>query len=202
MSARLPTEERQVEIAAAALHLAREISPPLITTAQIAEAVGLSQGALFKHFATKEAIWQAAMGWVRAELLGTLQAAAASETSPLHALRAVFKTHVDFIASHPGVPRFIFHEMQSPADSPTKREVRGLLGDYRELLLTLLDDASQAGRLSPGLDRDAAATLFVGAVQGLVMQSMAAGRPNVLKTQADAVFAIWLRGIDGVRSSV
>ena len=40
----------------------------------IATAVGVSQGAVFKHFATKEAIWVAAMQWVRAHLLAQLQA--------------------------------------------------------------------------------------------------------------------------------
>jgi hypothetical protein len=32
-------------------------------------------------------------------------------------------------------------------------------------------------------------------VQGLVMQAMTAGRPRALATRADAVFAVFLRGI-------
>jgi len=195
MQTRLPTQERQVEIAAAAMRLAGAFSPALITTAQIAEEVGISQGAVFRHFASKDAVWHAAMVWVRTELLGAVEAAAKAEASPLEALRAVFKAHVEFVAAHPGVPRFIFHEMQSPKDSPVKREVRTLLGTYREMLLALLDKAAQGGALRAALDPDAAATLFVGAVQGLIMQSMAAGRANLLTTQADAVFTIYLQGI-------
>ena len=38
-------------------------------------------------------------------------------------------------------------------------------------------------------------TLFVGIVQGLVMQSMLTGNPTAMKTQADSVFALYLRGI-------
>lgn len=195
MQTRLPTEARQVEIAAAAMRLAGTISPALITTAQIAEVVGISQGAVFRHFASKDAVWHAAMVWARTELLGAVQAAAKAEASPFQALRAVFKAHVGFVAAHPGVPRLIFHEMQSASDSPVKREVRMLLRTYRELLVALLDDAAQSGAVHAELDADAAATLFVGAVQGLVMQSMAAGRTSVLKTQADAVFTIYLQGI-------
>ena len=48
--ARLPTEARQAEIVAAALHLAQDRSPGTITTTDLAGALGLSQGALFKHF--------------------------------------------------------------------------------------------------------------------------------------------------------
>ena len=55
-SSRHSTEQRQAEIVAAALLLARDSSPALITTSDIAAAIGVTQGAVFKHFATKEAI--------------------------------------------------------------------------------------------------------------------------------------------------
>lgn len=199
MTARLPTEERQAEIVVAALQLAREASPAVITTTDIAVAIGVTQGALFKHFATKDDIWLAAMAWVREQLLSTIEAAANASDSPIDALAAVFKAHIGFVLSHPGVPRLIFHELQRPADSPVKQEVRKLLKAYRQLLRRLLDVALARGEVSHEVDLDAAATLFVGVVQGLVMQSMVAGHAASLKTQADPVFAIYRRGICGTR---
>jgi AcrR family transcriptional regulator len=194
-SFRLPTEERQAEIVAAALHLARDASPALITTAELAAAVGLTQGAVFKHFASKDAIWLAAMQWVRGELLALLETSATSTPDPLAALAAVFRAHVGFVALHPGVPRVVFHELGQPSDSPPKQEVRALLQGYRKLLLRLLDAAARQGQLRSGLVADAAAALFVGAVQGLVMQSMLSGKPGQMRAQAEAVFAIYLQGI-------
>lgn len=135
MQVRLSTEERQAEIVAAALHLARESSPALITSADIATAIGVTQGAVFKHFPTKDAIWLAAMRWVRETLLQRLQAAADQTATPLDALSAMFRAHVEFVIAHPGVPRFIFHELQQPADSAAKLEVRAVLQSYRKLLL-------------------------------------------------------------------
>lgn len=195
MQTRLTTAERQAEIVAAALRLARDASPTLITTTDIAWAIGVTQGAVFKHFPTKDAIWLAAMGWVREQLLAALTQASQDAPTPLAGLEAVFRTHVAFVASHPGVPRLIFHELQQPADSAVKQEVRTLLRAYRQLLTSLLGAAAQRGEVAADLDREAAATLFVGIVQGLVMQSMLSGKPVSLKTQADRVFAIYLRGI-------
>lgn len=195
MQLRLPTEERQAEIVAATLHLASQISPSLVTTTDIAAAVGVTQGALFKHFPTKDAIWLAAMNWVCEQLLCRLQAAAISADSPVAALEAVFKAHIDFVVTHPGVPRLVFHELQRPADSPIKQEVRKLLASYRKLLLRLLDAAVQRGEASAPLDREAAATMFVGIVQGLVMQSMAAGSPASMRTRSGPVFALYRRGL-------
>ncbi len=195
MTTRLPTEERKTEIVAAALKLARETSPGSITTSDIAAAIGVTQGAVFKHFATKDAIGLAIMQWVREQLLQKLQEEASSAASSTQALEAVFRAHVAFVIAHPGVPRIIFHELQQPTDSPIKQEVRALLQAYRQLLRGLLKSGVNAGEFVATLDQEAAATLFVGIVQGLVMQSMLTGKPAGMKAQADGVFRLFIRGL-------
>lgn len=192
---RLPTEERQAEIVSAALRLARDASPALITTTDIAAAIGVTQGAVFKHFPTKDAIWLAAMRWVRETLLKGLVTAAGRAATPVDALSAMFRANVDFVITHPGVPRFIFHELQQPSDSAAKQEVRAVLQSYRKLLLDTLGQAVQQGQVVADLDQEAAATTFVGLIQGLVMQSMLTGRPGEMGQQADRVFALYLRGL-------
>ncbi len=195
MQTRLPTEERQAEIVAAALRLASGSSPALVTTGDIAEAVGISQGAVFKHFPTKDAIWLAAMRWVRESLLHELQAAVDGAGQPREALAAMFRAHIEFVITHPGVPRFIFQELQQPADSAAKQEVRTVLQAYRKLLLAVLARAVEQRQVDAGIDTQAAATAFIGLVQGLVMQSMLTGRPAAMRQQADGVLALYLRGL-------
>mgnify|MGYP006144710995 CR=1 FL=1 len=51
-------------------------------TAAIARHMNLTQGALFRHFSTKDAIWQAVMEWVATRLLDRLERAAAGIDSP------------------------------------------------------------------------------------------------------------------------
>ena len=98
---RLSTESRQAEIVATALRLTQDRSPASITTTDLASAMGLSQGALFKHFPSKDAIWLAVMSWVAEHLLLTLNDAASSAKSPLEGLRAVFLAHVAFVVEQP-----------------------------------------------------------------------------------------------------
>jgi TetR/AcrR family transcriptional regulator len=107
----------------------------------------------------------------------------------------MFRAHVDFVVAHPGVPRFIFHELQQPSDSPAKQEVHAMLQAYRKLLLGVIDRALVQGSVAPDLDREAAATAFVGLVQGLVMQSMLGGRPGAMRQQAERVLALYLRAV-------
>ena len=77
----------------------------------------LTQGALFRHFPNKEAIWQAVMQWVAEQLLGRLIRAAEgkeAKASSVAALRAMFLAHIGFVAEHPGVPRMMFGGSSTP----------------------------------------------------------------------------------------
>lgn len=192
---RLPSADRQSEIIAAVLRLAATAGPAGITTGEIARQLNLTQGAVFRHFPNKEAIWLAVMAWVADTLLARLTAARDGAESPVAALRAVFMAHVRFVVAHPGVPRLIFNELQQPGDSLVKAHVRSLLADYRRLLAALLAEAGQNGQLVAGLDQAAAATLFIGSVQGLVMQSMLLGSAENMVLAAEPVFTLYLGAI-------
>ena len=70
-----------------------------------------------------------------------------------------------------------------------------LLRHYGERLHYLLAAGRKSGEFDPKLDVEAAATLFVGTVQGLVMQALIAGDFDRIRRDAPRVFAIYLRGI-------
>jgi TetR/AcrR family transcriptional regulator len=85
----------------------------------------------------------------------------------------MFRAHVEFVIAHPGVPRFIFHELQQPADSAAKSEVRAVLQGYRKLLLGHLNRSIQnASWSAPNWTPRPLPRAFIGLIQGLVMQSM------------------------------
>jgi TetR/AcrR family transcriptional regulator len=190
-----PTEARQASLIDAALTLAAERSPAEVTTADLARAVGITQGAVFRHFENKEAIWLAAIDHAHQMLLDRLHTAAAGQPLPLAALRAVFLAHVAFVVEHPGVPRIIFQELQHAQDTPLKARVRLLMQDYRELLADLLQRARKAKHLAPGVDLEAAAVLFIGSVQGLVMQSLLSEQAGAMARQAPAVYALFQQAL-------
>lgn len=194
-SKHLPAETRREVTVEAVVALAAERNPSDITTAAIASHMKLTQGALFRHFPTKDAIWEAVMGWVADRLLARVDRAATACASPLAALQAIFEAHVDFVTEHPGVPRMLFGELQRAEATPAKRAAQALLQRYGQHIRAHLQAGRAAGEISPELDLDAAATLFVGTIQGLVMQSLIAGDMGLIRDSAPRVFAIYLAGI-------
>lgn len=192
---RLPTEARRAEIVAAVLHLAATQSPAHITTGDIAGELGFTQGAVFRHFPSKGAIWLAVLAWVDAELIAALERAEQEGRTPVDGLERVFMAHIRFVMAWPGVPRILFHDLQRPDDTPLKQRVRQLLGRYRQILARLFDAAARQGQVGGGLDTHAAATLFIGTIQGLVMQSMLAASPSGVEDEARRVLVLYLRAI-------
>lgn len=198
---RRSTDLRQADLVQAALQLAAERNPAGITTSDLAHAVGISQGAVFKHFPSKQAVWLAVLDWATLQLMQRLRAAIEArqhslETfNPLAALQDVFIAHVDFVMAYPGVPRVVFQELQHPQETALKASVRTLMQQYRTLVLELLLSAQSQQRLAPGTDVPSAAVLFLGSVQGLVMQALVSGQLQSIAAQAPGVFAIYLRGI-------
>ena len=73
----LPAEERRAVTVEAVVELAGEQNPSDITTAAIAKHMNLTQGAVFRHFRSKDAIWEAVMNWVAHRLLNRVDKAAA-----------------------------------------------------------------------------------------------------------------------------
>jgi TetR/AcrR family transcriptional regulator len=195
----LPADERRTLTIETAVSLAGEQNPGDVTTGAIAERMGLTQPALFRHFPTKDAIWAGAMEWVAERLLANVDRAAASAASPMAALQAGFMAHVDFVARHPGVPRILLAELQRSEDTAAKRLVRTLIRRYGERIRALVEAGRERGEVALDTDAEAAATLFIGTIQGLVLSSLISGRPTRLRSDAPGAFAIFRRGIGSGR---
>lgn len=196
---RCPADERRKVTVEAVVELAAEQNPSEITTAAIAKRMSLTQGALFRHFPSKDAIWQAVMEWVAERLLARIDKAIQTAASPLGALEAIFMTHIDFVTLHPGVPRMIFGELQRAGDTQTKKMVRTLISRYGDRLRLLIEQGKSLGELAPDVDTTAASTLFIGMIQGLVMQSLLADDIYRMRLDAPGVFATYRSGIGRMR---
>ena len=195
----LPADERRAATVDAVVSLAAEQNPRDITTAAIALRMGLTQGAIFRHFPTKEAILQAVMSWVTERLLARLDEASRGAASPVAALEAIFMAHIDFVVRHPGVPRMLFGELQRADDTLPKEMVQTLIRQYGERVRRVIESGKAKGEFAAALDVHAAVVLFIGMIQGLVMQSLLAGKVGQMRRDAPGVFAIYRHGIGAAR---
>ena len=190
---KLSADARRAATVETVIGLAAATNPADITTAQIAAQMGVTQGALFRHFADKQAIWAAVMDWTATTLLARFDAV--TGVTPIERLRAMFATHIDFVVTHPGVPRILFGELQRDGDAQGKMCVRALMAAYRERVTNLLTEAKAQSRIAEGVDISDASTMFLGMVQGLAMQAMAASDFTTMPTVSGRLFDLYLDGL-------
>jgi len=66
---------------------------------------------------------------------------------------------------------------------------------YRKLVGGLLEQARSERAIAADVDTHAATALFIGAIQGVVLQPRLAGSPDGVNRQAMAVYDIYARGL-------
>ena len=107
----------------------------------------------------------------------------------------MFMAHVKFIREFPGVPRLVFAELQQPDSSPVRQRVQQIMRRYRQMLAEILGKAKAAQLIRSDVDVQAAAALFLGAIQGLVMQSMLGGVSPDAEEPVLGVLHLYLAGL-------
>ena len=192
----LPADQRRAVTVEAVIELAAQQNPSEITTAAIAKHMSVTQGSLFRHFANKEAILESVINWVAKRLLTRIDKAMQGQTTALAALHAAFMTHIQFISDHPGVPRILFSELQRKESTAAEKLVSTLLNQYRQRVQQTLELGKQDHEFDTELDIEAAAQLFIGSIQGLVVQSVLLGTGFAIQHAAQDTFALYTRAIE------
>ena len=188
-------EQRRLETVETLIDLAAEQNPSSISTQALADKMGLTQGAIFRHFPTKESIFSGVMGWVAERLMKHIHKAIDSDASAIDQLESMFLAHISFVSKHPGIPRILFGELQHDKDSVPKQMVKKLINQYADLLRDIMRAGQEKGELNSSLDIEAATLLFIGSIQGLVMQSMLAADRQDMLAQAKSVFGVYRQSL-------
>lgn len=142
-------------IVAAARALYLERGPEGVTMRAVADRVGVTATALYRHFADKDALLREVAG-EGSRLLGTHLFRALEAPSPLERLRMTGLAYLEFAAAQPQAYRALFEPGSEDESSPVQRQrsaVRCFLRDG-------IREAMEAGDLAPGDVDDTALTLW------------------------------------------
>lgn len=170
MADRLSAEDRKAQIVAEVLRLADEIGPDRLSTTDVARAVGLSQPAIFRHFATKGALWLAVAEDIAVRLKKDWAAAEAQTVAPEARLRALIGAQLTAISDTPALPSILFsRELQ--VDNPALRDVfRGLLGAFQGRLVAAIRDQRATAVPCHEVSPEDVAMLLTSLVQGVAIR--------------------------------
>jgi hypothetical protein len=136
------------------------------------------------------------LSWAHRALLHLLRRATQIEDNPLKALESGLYFHASLMAKYPSVPATILAWYLHTTDTRIRSRIRGVIGHYENRLSRLINRAKQQGLVRSGVDAQAAASVLVGLIQGMVLRMNAgASRPEVHLQEAVTGFSGYLDGI-------
>ncbi len=199
MPQRLPAEQRRPQIADAILRLLGDNAVEEVTTRRIAEVVGISQPALFRHFQSRDDLLVAAVDRVR-QILEPI-AEESIQAGGIDGIRAMATGLFQQVSLNPGLPRLLFYAGATSGSVVDEqcpkfhRSLRLLVSLQRNLIAELLRN-TEGTKLEFHGDPRLAARIFVGLIQGTIIQARFGDHHRMGADEvANLVVDFWLSGL-------
>jgi AcrR family transcriptional regulator len=140
------------------------------TNKHIADEAGITTGAIYHYFSSKQELFGASAGEVQRVVLDQFEDAIAGIDSFTERIQALLERSIQLHADDPWLARFVSVE---PVELTRHPELRALVGEGQRgvfrFLHRLAVEASDRGELAEGADPMAVANMLVAATMGLAL---------------------------------
>lgn len=159
---RLSTETRQAQIKEAVLAIISNEGLSKLSTKNLAAKVGVSEGAIYRHFKSKKDILLSIVEDVYTNLVVNQKTIADSEMTPSIKLFTFFFQQIKYLIYNKGITILLFSEATQTNDSDLKEQLLKTLKAQKLLLKQIVKEGINQGIWNKDLSIDDFATLYMG----------------------------------------
>jgi AcrR family transcriptional regulator len=185
---RRSTEVRRTQIADAARSLTVRYGSEHITVRRIAKEIGVSEGALYRHFKSKRDILSFMVERIEEDWMADMAKDGAPGLTPLEILNRSLRNHVSAIEQRRGVSFQVVAEIISLGDRTLNRQASEALKRYTARIRDLLAEGIDTGEVRNSIDPDHAASLIAAAIQGTVNRWALGNRSYNLEEEYESLW--------------
>ena len=156
------TEIRQEQIKQAVLDIIYKDGLKNLSTRNLAKHVGLSEGAIFRHFAKKQDITLAIVKDVQRDLIGELRIIANSTIEPEERLNNFLCHTVKYLLENKGITMLMFSEASRNNDVVLKDNLQQIFNGQKLLVSKIILDGIAMGKWDESIPVDYIAELYMG----------------------------------------
>jgi AcrR family transcriptional regulator len=161
---------RQVEIIEAATKLIGEKGIQNVTTKHLAEEIGFSEPALYRHFSGKTDILVSVLEYFREKMRAGLDPLLAKQESGLEKVHQLIKYQFNMFTSNPAVIMVIFAETSFQYDKKLSKTVSKLLQQKKQLVINILNEGVRDGSVRNDTDVEQLTSIILGSMRFNVLQ--------------------------------
>ncbi len=157
-------EKRKAGIITAVLRLVDQVGVNGVTTKRIAREVGVAEGALYKHFNSKNDIFIRILEVTELQLQEEYAGMAARGLLPEQRLAGLFAFLAAYLEEFPGLYRIVFSDALYAGDNDLRQRFKATIHGLKESAEQAIRAGVDAGTFRPGLDPYTAAIMYLGLV--------------------------------------
>ncbi len=139
-----------------------------LTVREIAKELGITDGALYRHFKGKKQIISLLIDDIEETLLSAIDEAASTTENPLKKLENVFWSHLSYVEKRKGVSFIVINNILGMKDKYLQNKIYSLINQYLKRIKKILNEGIKKGLFRKSLDIEAASTAFFGIIQSKV----------------------------------
>ncbi|MGC8684924.1 MAG: TetR/AcrR family transcriptional regulator [bacterium] len=159
---RQTTEIRKEQIKKAVLEIIHQEGLGQLSTRNLARRVGITEGAIFRHFRSKRDIMFNIMQDVKTGLMAELRQITLSAESSEKRLFSFLCKHVKYLIENRGITILLFSEAAHMNDRTLKDNLHEILSEQKSLISKIVKDGIAEGIWNKKLDVDDIATIYMG----------------------------------------
>lgn len=159
---RLSTETRQAQIKEAVLDIISNEGLAKLSIKNLAARVGVSEGAIYRHFKSKKDILLSIVEDVTINLVVNQTEIANSEMTPSIKLFTFFCKQIQYLIHNKGITILLFSEATHTNDSNLKEQLLKILKAQKSLLKQIVTEGISHGTWSKSINLNDFTTIYMG----------------------------------------
>ncbi len=153
---------RRKQIKRATLEIISEEGLKKLSTKNLANHVHLSEGAIFRHFHSKNDIILSIVNDIKEDLLKPLQKIVEKQTPPDKRLEEFMCFHVNYLKKNSGVTILLFTEAAYQNSGSLKKQLNEIFRYIKQYFGKIIHDGIALGLWDNSISVDAISTLYIG----------------------------------------
>lgn len=169
------TDIRQEQIKQAVLDIIYTDGLKNLSTRNLANRIGMSEGAIFRHFPTKQDIILAIIKDVHTDFIGELRKISNSELEPKTRLEKFVCETVNYLTKNKGITMLLFSEASHNNDASMKSSLQQIFNSQKKLVSKIFLDGIASGTWDKGVQVESLAMLYMGIPVSLNIELILSG---------------------------
>ncbi|MDE1921083.1 MAG: TetR/AcrR family transcriptional regulator [Candidatus Omnitrophica bacterium] len=158
--------QREIIIAARSVIFSQGIEN--LTVRGIAKELKVTNGALYRHFKSKNEIISLLIDDIEETMLATIREAAKETSNPLKKLESMFLAHLSYSEQMRGTSFAIINQVSGIGPKHLKLKMFKVLNRYLKTIKTIVVQGMESGIFRKDINPASASILFFGSIQSMV----------------------------------